>query len=363
MPPSRYAADMKHSFLSLKVVTLPRILVLLLLTTAATLIIRPYFGGNASFPSLWLRLLIVGLVMMVAFVATGAIWRSATAPKMSLLASQLFAVTLGAFVGTIASGLMIGRSLMQMFSVEPMLLGVVVFTTVAIGIGTVTAMLLVYRERAARADVDIVRAASRQHELEKQVLEARLKLMQAQIEPHFLFNTLANVQHLVVADPPLANKVLTSLIRYLRAALPQMREGDTTLAREVELARAYLDIQAVRMGNRLSFSIALAPEVAGARFPPMILMTLLENAIKHGIDPLQEGGHINIAARLEGDDVVLEVSDNGAGIATMSSAGVGLQNIRERLVALYRRAASLTIDEHVPRGVIATIRVPATAGK
>jgi signal transduction histidine kinase len=340
-------------------VTVTRILALLLLTTTATLIVGPYFGGNVDFPSLWFRLFVVAIVMMIAFAATDSVWRETAQPRISLLTAQLIAVTVGAFIGTLVSGLLIGRSLTQMFTVEPMLWGIVVFTTVAIGIGTVTAMVLVYRERAARADVDVVRAASRQHELEKQVLEARLKLLQAQIEPHFLFNTLANVQHLVTADPPLANKVLTSLIRYLRAALPQMREGGTTLGREVELARAYLEIQAVRMGSRLDFRIDIPMELAASPFPPMMLMTLVENAIKHGIDPLQEGGEISIiASRGPIGAIAVTVADTGAGITNMSGTGVGLQNIRERLAALFDRAASLSLDENTPRGVVATIRVP-----
>ncbi len=350
---------MKDISFSAQSVTPTRILALLLLTTTATLIVGPYFGGNVDFPSLWFRLFVVAIVMMIAFAATDAAWRSAERPRLSLLTAQLISVTVGAFIGTVVSGLLIGRSLTQMFTVEPMLLGIVVFTTVAIGIGTITAMVLVYRERAARADIDAVRASSRQHELEKQVLEARLKLMQAQIEPHFLFNTLANVQHLVASDPPLANKVLTSLIRYLRAALPQMREGGTTLGREVELARAYLEIQAVRMGSRLRYSVDVPLEVASQSFPPMMLMTLVENAIKHGIDPLQEGGEITIAAsRDPSGAVVVAVTDNGAGITNMSGTGVGLQNIRERLAALFDRAATLSLDENTPRGVVATIRVP-----
>ena len=355
---SGYAWRMNPSEFSARTLTLPRFLALLLLTTTATLIVAPYFGGNVDFPTLWLRLFIVAIVMMIAFAVTDATWRSAAKPRFSLLTSQLMAVTIGAFIGTLASGLLIGRSLIQMFTVEPMLLGIVVFTTVAIGIGTVTAMVLVYRERAARADVDAVRASSRQYELEKQVLEARLKLMQAQIEPHFLFNTLANVQHLVSADPPLANKVLASLIRYLRAALPQMREGGTSVGREVELARAYLEIQAVRMGKRLTYSIDLPADLGSAAFPPMMLMTLVENAIKHGIDPLQEGGHIQISASKTDASLIVTVADSGAGVTNMSGTGVGLSNIRERLAALFGGTASLSIDENVPRGVVAQISLP-----
>ncbi|MEI6738186.1 MAG: histidine kinase, partial [Pseudomonadota bacterium] len=245
----------------------------------------------------------------------------------------------------------------QMFTVEPMLLGIVVFTTVAIGIGTVTAMVLVYRERAARADVDVVRASSRQHELEKQVLEARLKLLQAQIEPHFLFNTLANVQHLTDVNPPLASKTLESLITYLRAALPQMREDSTKLGREVAMAVAFLDIQSVRMGTRLQFSVDIPDALAGESIPPMMLLTLIENAIKHGIDPLPQGGAINLAAKREGDTLEVSVSDTGGGLSTAAGIGVGLSNIRERLSTLYGKRANLRLEENSPTGVVATISI------
>jgi LytS/YehU family sensor histidine kinase len=182
--------------------------------------------------------------------------------------------------------------------------------------------------------------------------------MQAQIEPHFLFNTLANVQHLVGKDPALANQVLGSLIRYLRSAMPQMRDDTTTLARELELARAYLEIQRVRMGDRLRFNIDLDENVSSAVIPPMMLMTLVENAIKHGIDPVKTGGAIDIFATREGEQIVLRVRDSGNGIVPTSAPGVGLQNVRERLNALFGAAASLELREATPKGVEALLKIP-----
>lgn len=338
--------------------SLRRVIWLLVLTTAAALIVKPYFGYEVPFSVLWLRLFVVALVMTVTFFATESVWRSMHAPRFSLLTTQLISVPIAAFLGTVASGLMLGRTLTQMFTVEPMLLGILVFTTVAIGIGAITAMLLVYRERAARADVESARAASRETVLQKQVLEARLKLMQAQIEPHFLFNTLANVQHLVGKDPALANQVLGSLIRYLRSAMPQMRNDTTTLAREVELARAYLEIQRVRMGERLRFTIQTDESIAGAIIPPMMLMTLVENAIKHGIDPVKAGGEIHIESTREGEHVLLRVIDSGNGIVPTSAPGVGLQNVRERLSALFGSGASLELRERSEGGVEARLKMP-----
>ncbi|MBL8513663.1 MAG: histidine kinase, partial [Betaproteobacteria bacterium] len=278
---------------------------------------------------------------------------------LKLVQLQIAGLVVFSILGTIASGLLIGRSIDDMINVEPIFWGMVIFTAVAIGVGVLTATVLVYREQAARAAADAAQMDAQKHELEKQVLEARLKLMQAQIEPHFLFNTLANVQHLVEANPPLAGKTLESLITYLRAALPEMREGGTTLGREARMAQAYLEIQQIRMGKRLGFAVDLSADLRELPFPPMMLMTLVENAIKHGIDPMQQGGEIRIGAARDGADaLVVSVADNGQGLSSWSNTGIGLQNIRERLHALFGRQAKLQLEENVPRGVIAKIRIP-----
>ncbi|NJR72384.1 MAG: histidine kinase [Gammaproteobacteria bacterium] len=181
--------------------------------------------------------------------------------------------------------------------------------------------------------------------------------MQAQIEPHFLFNTLANVQHLTESNPPLASKTLQSLITYLRAALPEMREGSSTLGREITMATAYLDIQKVRMGTRLTVSVNLPSALSLTPFPPMLLLTLVENAIKHGLDPAPDGGQIMITATLTDGNLAVSVADNGHGLSTAKSIGVGLTNIRERLATLYGRQAQLLLTENAPSGVIATISI------
>ncbi len=360
-----------------------QLLLIVGLTTVAAAIILPYFSGGvgceappnnapsgaiwyppedcpgplARFYALWFRLFIVALVMLLSFVVAEIVWRATLKPRLSLLATQMLAVAMGAIAGTIVSGLVIGRTLQQMFGVEPIFFGMVIFTSVGIGFGAVTAIVLVYRSRAARADADTAQAEATRHELEKQVLEARLKLMQAQIEPHFLFNTLANVQHLTEANPPLAGKTLDSLITYLRAALPQMREGSTTLGREFAMTVAYLEIQAVRMGARLTFSVDLPGALAHEPFPPMMLLTLVENAIKHGIDPLPDGGRIHISAIRQHDTLHVSVSDTGRGLSTSTGIGVGLTNIRERLATLFGKRAKLQLEENSPVGVVATISI------
>lgn len=334
---------------------------MLALTTVATAIVKPYFNYDIPFLTLWYRMLVVAAVMLSAYIAADLLHARFKPSRLSLAQAQFTALVLGAFAGTIVSGLMIGRSLAGMFTVEPIFWGMVIFTTVGIAVGILTATLLVYREQAARAAADVARADAARHELEKQVLEARLKLMQAQIEPHFLFNTLANVQHLVETDAPLAARTLESLITYLRAALPEMREGGTTLGREAAMGRAYLDIQQIRMGSRLRYSIDMPAELAGLPFPPMMLMTLIENALKHGVDPLQQGGEIVIRASAAEGVLSVSVADTGQGLSHSAGMGVGLANIRERLSALHGRTARLTLEENTPRGVIARITLGCPA--
>lgn len=196
--------------------------------------------------------------------------------------------------------------------------------------------------------------------LEKQQLETRLRLLQAQIEPHFLFNTLANVRRLCQNDTAAGRAMLAQLARYLRAALPRMRNDDATLADELELVRAYLGVQKIRMGTRLETSIQAPEALLGVPVPPMMLATLVENAIKHGVGPLAEGGAIRVGAAREGEMLLVSVADNGRGFATASGSGMGLANIRARLAALYGSAASLRLETNSPRGVVATLRLPMT---
>jgi LytS/YehU family sensor histidine kinase len=212
-------------------------------------------------------------------------------------------------------------------------------------------------EEAARAQ--LADAECRREGLQAQMVEARLSALQAQIEPHFLFNTLANVKRLYETAPARGREMLSSLINYLRAALPTMREPGSTLDRELELVRSFLTILQMRMGERLMFSIEVPAALGSARVPPMVLPTLVENAIKHGLSPLPEGGRIDIRARTSDErQLVVEVADNGAGFSSSGGSGVGLANTRSRLAALYGPEASLSLSIAAPRGVVATVRLP-----
>ena len=234
--------------------------------------------------------------------------------------------------------------------------------------GLLIALLFFVKFREARAAEALHRAEAERNLLAKQTVEAELKLMQAQIEPHFLFNTLASVQFLTETDPPQANRLLGHLIDYLRAALPQLRAQSSTLGREFELTRAYLSILQMRMGMRLTYSADLPPDLASHPFPPNMLISLVENAIKHGVEPSVDGGSIAIDAHRDGERVVLRVAASGRGLAATARAngdtsgqGVGLANVRERLAALFGPRGQFSIEDTPPRGTRAIIAVPYEA--
>jgi sensor histidine kinase YesM len=195
-------------------------------------------------------------------------------------------------------------------------------------------------------------------EYERQLTETELKLLQAQIEPHFLFNTLSNVLQLVDGDPRAAKRMLVNLTSYLRASLQRTRTGATMLGEELDLVRAYLEIQAERMGARLAWCIDCAPELRGLPLPPLLLQPLVENAVRHGLEPSRGGGEVRVLARREADVLVLEVQDTGVGIGAGSGSGVGLANIRARVRAVSQGEGRMVIQSHVPHGLCVRIALP-----
>ncbi len=212
-----------------------------------------------------------------------------------------------------------------------------------------------------RAEITASEATRRAEteQLERRVVEARMQALQAQIEPHFLFNTLASIDQLIVTDPPRASKMQRSLIRYLRSAMPQIREGSRpTLGQQLDLCTAFLDIMAVRMEGRMESVLRVPEGLRSAVFPSMMLQTLVENAIKHGLEPKAEGGRIEVGAEVIDGQLFVDVLDTGAGFKPKGDGGVGLANVRERLKALYRDRAELIIDVPPAGGTRATIRVP-----
>ena len=203
--------------------------------------------------------------------------------------------------------------------------------------------------------------------LKRQVVEARMAAMQAQVEPHFLFNTLASIEHLIETDPARAGKMQRNLIALLRASMPTMREanaqGTGELGRELAMIRPYLEILKVRMEERLQTEVRVADGLLSAEFPPMMLQSLVENAIKHGLEPKADGGQLTVSAEIVHGKLAVTVADTGLGFGKSETAGtgIGLSNIRERLALLYGNKASLTITEPESGGTSVTITLPYVA--
>jgi signal transduction histidine kinase len=230
-----------------------------------------------------------------------------------------------------------------------------------LGIGAMVLMIL-NRERMERIKLERTEARVRAEAIERQALQAQLRLLQAQIEPHMLFNTLANLQGLIAIDPQAANRMLDHLIQYLRATLSATRAETTTLAQEFEAAEAYLGLMAVRMGARLSYRCILPAGLRGARLPAMLLQPLVENAIIHGLEPKIEGGTVTVEARAHDGVLEICVTDTGLGLDDAQPAakgtGVGVTTTRERLQALHGARAALALVPAQPHGVLARLTLP-----
>ncbi|NML62164.1 histidine kinase [Massilia sp. RP-1-19] len=222
-------------------------------------------------------------------------------------------------------------------------------------------------KKRAEAETQSANAAAERESMQRQLSEARMQMMQAQVEPHFLFNTLASVEYLIETNPPRASKMQRSLIQYLRAVLPQMRDNAvvTNLGREADMVKAYLNLLKMRMEERLTVDMQIPDELRSAAFPPMMLQSMVENAIKHGLECKPEGGTLKVVAEVAGAKLRVIVSDDGVGFGVHPSdgTGLGLPTIRERLKLLHGDQGKLTIAANTPSGVIATIEVPYQVSK
>ena len=226
-----------------------------------------------------------------------------------------------------------------------------------------TALAALIRQKEAFARSQALAFELERSELERQALDARLHLLQAQVAPHFLFNTLANVQALVDAGSPRASALLRALVAYLRAAVPLLDEPVATLRQELQLVEAYLELMHMRMPDRLQYELHVDDSALELRCPPTTLLTLVENAVRHGIDPSEEGGRIEIDVRRKGDRCVIRVSDSGVGLQqTTQGLGTGLSTLRQRLQLIFGGDAQLRVTAHEPRGVCAELDVPVRAG-
>ncbi len=243
------------------------------------------------------------------------------------------------------------------------------FVISALGISILVSLILfvvwLQREQKLRLQAAAERSDAQAQTLKRQNTEAELRTLQAQIEPHFLFNTLANVLSLIDYDAPQAKRMLESFIEYLRASLDSNRRTQATVADELQVVERYLQLLQIRMGARLRYGIIADEAVKALPLAPLMLQPLVENAVKYGIEPNVEGGGVSITARLQGEQLVLTVLDSGMGLAAPSTArkgnGMALQNIRERLTAQYGDKAFFSlesVDAEGHTGTLATLSIP-----
>jgi LytS/YehU family sensor histidine kinase len=245
-----------------------------------------------------------------------------------------------------------------------MMFGLIKGDHTVIGVGLLiapwVALTALVRQKDALARHQALAFDLERSELARQAVDARLRLLQGQVAPHFLFNTLANVQALVDSGSPQAPAVLRSLVAYLRAAVPRLDEPTTTLGQELELVRAYLELMHMRMPDRLQFALHVDDAARAMRCPPMTLLTLVENAVRHGIDPSEQGGRIDIYVQRSGDRCMVRVSDTGVGLRQSGEGlGTGLTALRERLQLTFGGDAQLRVSAQHPTGVSAELDFPA----
>ena len=296
--------------------------------------------------------------VLFAFVSAWYGYRKYTRrPAWKVLLVFMLLVLGGAATGFIVANVNMGRSFSD---IGPERAARAISVAVVLGLALAGLLLGIahLRLREATQKGARLQAEADRERLARQGTQAELKLLQAQVEPHFLFNTLSNLRYLVQTGSADALPMLDHLVHYLRTSVPEMRAEASTLGREGELARAYLEIMRLRMGGALDVAIDIPPHLAGTAFPPLMVMTLVENAIKHGVAPTGRG-RISVRAFEERGRIVVQVEDDGRGLAEPIGQGVGLANIRERLRALHGEGGELELRGREPSGTTASIRVPA----
>jgi sensor histidine kinase YesM len=317
-----------------------------------------------------------GPIMGVAFVASIAVlvrllnkftgqWHSAVIAALTALMELIFCVVVFGSLSAIAV-LMLPFSITTRFMQGDSATDFIIFLMLTLGLVVAARGWAKYSAQAllsSKAQLETERARAQVAERDRELARAELTVLRAQIEPHFLWNTLAHVQYLTRKNPEDAEKMTGHLIKFLRSAVPQTRGGSTTLGSEIESVRAYLELMKIRMGVRLTIAVSVDPALVDTPFPPLLIQTLVENAIKHGIEPKVGPAVLTVTVKVLPDKQHLSISvqDNGIGLqqspATKGS-GMGLNNIRERLRLLYGSKASLSVNGALEGGVISDIKVP-----
>jgi len=304
------------------------------------------------------------LVTLFAGLSAWFGYRKYSGKALRLVVLSPLLALLGAFVGASIAGVIRGVNPFDWLYDSALLRHIVTGALVLGFLYTlVVALIANLRNREFRALAANLEAEARQSELSRQLAESKLKLLQLQIEPHFLFNTLGSAQQLAEKNAPDAAQLISDLIRFLRATTPTLRDDATTAAQDAAMVRAYLRIMQTRLGARLQWSVTIPEGLEDAAVPPGMLITLVENAIKHGIEPETAGGRIDVTATREahpdGARIAWSVVDTGAGpVGSPGVSGIGLANIRERLALQFGERAMLETDANKPRGFVARLVLP-----
>ena len=320
--------------------------------TGIAVVLWLLFLGNTFLVYLIISQLI-GL-SICAFALTGHYWF-----KPVRFVSRIGVTFLAVILGTVIGG-MLGLTFTQTNPYEVLRAGNYLARMILVSLiaGSVVGYYFVSSKQITDTEKAIQAERIKRLTLEKQAAETRMKLLQAQIEPHFLFNTLSNIYSLIDSDVEKSKRMLTDLIDYLRNSLDESRKEKTTLGKEIDIIKSYLNLFQVRFGSRLSFSIHLASELASVAIAPMLIQPIVENAILHGISPLVEGGEIAIVVEKVDRYLEIVVSDTGKGFQAGDPPGVGLRIVRERLHGLYGKEARVLIHENSPKGVRISIKIP-----
>lgn len=299
----------------------------------------------------------IGLSICSCMLVSHHLVKSENLPLQFIL--HLGVMLLGSIIGILLGSTLSGIETSIFFEKYPLLIQMVFFGLL---FGSIISYFFMSRERLARSEARVREEKIRRLTSEKQAAETNLRLLQAQIEPHFLFNTLSNILSLLESDPEKGKSMLVDLNRYLRLSLTKSKERTTTLGQEIDLVRVYLNLFKVRMGERLHFHIDAPDEALHLPFPPMLIQPLVENAILHGLEPKIRGGKVTIKVALTDHHIRVEVMDNGRGFCGKGKSGFGLSNIQERLRVLYNQRAQFILQEIEPSGLRAIIEVPYDAG-
>jgi signal transduction histidine kinase len=335
-----------------------RLRVVLITSLVLSMLLLP--GWQASWGVLFVRMVFVGCIQLLVFGLLER--RPARLPRwLARWALQVAGVALVVpFAVAIVYSLTTFGDAVHWTQDKDRMGGFGLITGLGILLTPWIAMSALYRHISGEAQRQALAFDLERSEYERNALDARLRLLQAQVEPHFLFNTLANVRELVESGSPQASTVLGSLISYLRAAVPRLHEPASTMGQELELVRAYLEVMHMRMPDRLQFTLHVDDQALALSCPSMTLLTLVENAVRHGIDPSEEGGRIEVNVRVRDGRCRAQVIDTGVGMQQGEAGlGTGLSNLRERLQLAFGGDAQLRLSALQPRGVCAEIEVPA----